>query len=99
MKRQRLFQYTRECNECHHRQDGRVHCRGVNVFDTHKSRENQGHNHSGEYVHRFEPAPKKAQYNQEKSHYIDVMAQFCGMFKELCQFNRPRICSILFSRG
>jgi hypothetical protein len=27
------------------------------------------------------------------------MAQFCGMFKELCQFNRPRICSILFSRG
>jgi hypothetical protein len=27
-------------------------------------------------VHRFEPAPKKAQYNQEKSHYIDVMAQF-----------------------
>ena len=39
MKRQRLFQYTRERNECHHSQDGRVHCRGVNVFDAHKSRE------------------------------------------------------------
>ena len=99
MKGQRLFQYACERNESHHRQDGGVYCGGVNVFDAHKSRKNKGHNHSGEYVHRLEPAPKEAEDNQEKSHYIDVMAQFCGIVKELCQFNLPRICSILFSRG
>ena len=96
MKRQRLFQYARECNECHHRQDGRVHCRGVNVFDAHKSRENQGHNHSGEYVHRFEPAPKKTYDNAEKSHSIDVMALFRCMAKEVYQSNLLYVCFTLF---
>ena len=99
MKGQRLFQYTRERNECHHRQDRRVHCRCVNVFDAHKSREDQGHNHSGEYMHCFEPAPKKAEDNQEKSHCINVVAQFRCMVKELYQSNLPCICSTLFSRG
>ena len=99
MKRQRLFQYTRECNERHHSQDGRVHCRGVDVLNTHKPREDEGHNQSGKDMHGFEPAQKKTRDNQEKSHYIDVMAQFRCMVKELYQSNLPCIYSTLFSRG
>ena len=67
MKGQRFFQYSCERNECHHREDRRVHCRSINVLDAHKPRENQGHNHSSEDMHRFEPAPEEAEDNQEKS--------------------------------
>ena len=37
MKGQRLFQYTRERNECHHREDRWIYDCRVDVFDAHKS--------------------------------------------------------------
>ena len=66
------------------------------MFNTHESGKNQGHNYRGKNVHGFEPAPKKTDDNTEKSHYIDVMAQFRCMVKELYQSNLPCIGSHFF---
>jgi len=63
VERQCFFNHPGQGNQGHHGEDGGVNCSGVDVLDTHKSRENEDKHRYSKHVHGFEPAPHEAEHN------------------------------------
>ena len=50
-----------ECDQSHHREDGGVHRRGVDVLNSDESRKDEEQDRCGEEVYRPESAPEEAE--------------------------------------